>query len=899
MKKTSILLICTLIIAFACILLVGCTKTEQVSSIDLKDYDPTTAIEMPIGRFDFSEYVVNVNYESGSVVEVALSEDMISELDRLKFYQAGDHVITVNYGKHTCEFKISVKRNTFGELKFPENNVFHYDGTEHKIELEGELPSNASISYLGGNVFVNAGVYNVTAVVTCNGYVTERISTTVTVKCAKYDMSGITLDPGEFVYDGREHIVSISGELPEGVPEPVYYINGNKTAGVVDVGEYTVTAMFPNTNPNYESIPSLQTTLKILPSEFDIGEVNLVFKNENGSELLGNWKKYDGKTVSFEIENIATIAKSASVFYTITDENGNEISRSNTKTNIREVGNYTIRIDFALLDNKNYKELESMEFTFNVNYSEYDMSKVFLNSELVEYNGKKHVILLSMPPEFDSSIFSVSYEYYRAGEDTVIQENGSNAIGVRDAGEYKVRAVFTVKDPNFKPIEPMEATLVIEKKMLSASGLDFDNTVLSYTGEALTPTLGFQTGSHLSLGKISVYKLEGTEYVPVPEAVDVGEYRAELTVSLADTANYAFDNGETSVSIACDFVIEKVVIDVSSLGFLDNGISRVKQGDPLYMEFDNADMAELSFEYILYEILDDDNPLQISEALPLIYEGSEIFYIDLISEHFVPGRYVCAVTAKTENPYYVLSSGEESETYYFDFVIEEGDMSPSRLSFLDSSTSSVTMGEAVVLSFTTRYMDVSCEYMLKSIDGQNLMAAPEYIAADEHSILHIVLDSYAFDIGSYICEVTVRLNDPDSKFSNGETTAKYSFEFAVEQPVIDVSRLGFLDSSASSGKQGEHFKLQFATSEYQGIKLHYYIYEIRDDELYEVTDKQYINYNGEDVISIEILSEWLNVAKHVCVVTVTVDDPAFALSNGAESAEYRFEFVIEEGRAQG
>ena len=168
MKKTRIILICALIIAFACLIAAGCSKTEKMTTIELKDVAPDSVIELQIGDFDYSAYTVLVNYDSGSVEEIALSENMISELDRLKFYQPGDHTVTIFHSGKTCELKISVKRNTFGDICFPENNVFAYDGNAHTVEITGEIPPNATVSYVGGNSFVNAGTYNVTAVVACN-----------------------------------------------------------------------------------------------------------------------------------------------------------------------------------------------------------------------------------------------------------------------------------------------------------------------------------------------------------------------------------------------------------------------------------------------------------------------------------------------------------------------------------------------------------------------------------------------------------------------------------------------------------------------------------------------------------------------------------------------------------
>ena len=103
MKKTRIILICAVIIAFACLIAAGCSKTEKMTTIELKDVAPDSVIELQIGAFDYSAYTVLVNYDSGSVEEIALSENMIAELDRLKFYQPGDHTVTIFHSGKTCD----------------------------------------------------------------------------------------------------------------------------------------------------------------------------------------------------------------------------------------------------------------------------------------------------------------------------------------------------------------------------------------------------------------------------------------------------------------------------------------------------------------------------------------------------------------------------------------------------------------------------------------------------------------------------------------------------------------------------------------------------------------------------------------------------------------------------
>jgi hypothetical protein len=104
-------------------------------------------------------------------------------------------------------FKISVKRLTFGNISFPENNVFTYDGTEHVVEVVGDIPANAIVTYLGSNSFINAGTYDLSAVISCEGYVTAKLSTTVKIERARYDMSGVQFEAKEFVYDGISYTV--------------------------------------------------------------------------------------------------------------------------------------------------------------------------------------------------------------------------------------------------------------------------------------------------------------------------------------------------------------------------------------------------------------------------------------------------------------------------------------------------------------------------------------------------------------------------------------------------------------------------------------------------------------------------------------------------------------------
>ena len=667
MKKTKILLICAVILAFASIF-VGCSKDEQITSIAIKDNDPAVAIEIQIGKFDFSSQTLLVSYDSGAVSEVTLSEDMISELDILKLYQAGEHVITVSYGGKSCELKVSVKRNTFSEVRFPESSVFVYDGKEHKVEVEGDLPANASVVYPGGNSFVNAGTYNVTAVISCDGYVTERITTSVTIQRAKYDMSGVKFDPAEFVYDGQRHSVQISGQLPEGVPAPTYYINGNKVQGVVDADTYKVTAVFANNNPNYEAIPNMETTLTITPAVYKMNAVELVFKDKDGTVFEKGSKVYDGETVGFAIDKRTAPDANVGVYYTVIDDEGNVISTSDTDTKIKDAGIYTVRLDFKLLDNKNYQAIEPMEFTFEVERAVYDTSDFLFESEITEYDGNEHSITVTLPRGIDETKFEIAYEYYLAGDNTPLNADGKNVSGVTDVGQYTVKALITYKDTNYMDIPPMQAVLVIEKKEIIASQLAFVENNLTYTGEALIPTLNFELSDSFSINESAIYCLDGAEYVLVDAAVNTGSYKVEITLGIVDDKNYAFDNGKSEVLIVGYFNVAAAVIDTSALGFKDGNATSVNKGDALGIEFDSLNNAEVK-TYVTFYKVDAQELVCVAETAEVAPDELGALALSFETAEMATGTYICAITVSTESDNHVLSNGESVAEFYFEFEI--------------------------------------------------------------------------------------------------------------------------------------------------------------------------------------------------------------------------------------
>ncbi len=686
MKKTGILSICIFIVAFVLLLTSGCSKQDKIDSISIKDYDPNTVIEIMNGEFNYGAYTLIVTYDSGKTEEVALNEDMILDADIVKFYQVGDHDVTVSYGEKTCGFKISVKRGTLENIKFSENNVFTYDGKAHTVELEGDIPANAVITYPGGNSFTNAGTYNVTAVVTCEGYVTGKATTTVTIERAKYDMSGIKFESKEVSYDGKSHSLEIEGELPEGVSGPTYYINGNKLSSAIDVGEYKVVATFATNNMNYEAIPNMEATLKITSSEYNVDGLDIAFKNHNGSVIDGLQKIYDAESITVDINDRKILPVGTQISFKIADSEGNEV------TVIKDVGVYEVKAEFIVPDNKNHKDIQPIVRHFEVKKAKYDIENIHFDSEIWVYDEKNHSIFLSFPDDFDTDEVDVRYEYY-LGKDLLLDGEGKPLTSVINAGEYTVKAIFTVKNKNYEQIAPMQAMLEIKKSEIDIASFYYDDErsfiwdgnphKVSFYGwdiEGLeyeivlykhTPDAEMEW-TELKAGDSGVFESDGILSVVVE-----GRYKREITV-INNSGNYVLSTGDSTKTFICEFIIQKE-IDVEGIyitsdkegegdnesfneeftsGIFKNGSAHTVG---VYLP-DTVNTEVLICNCSLYRLNESNTWERYESQTP-----EEIKVMNLAPGSY---KYIVEVRVKESLEYHVLSVGERSMELVYEFYVE-------------------------------------------------------------------------------------------------------------------------------------------------------------------------------------------------------------------------------------
>ncbi|MCH7415944.1 hypothetical protein MM213_20790, partial [Belliella sp. R4-6] len=176
------------------------------------------------------------------------------------------------------------------------------------IEISGTLPAGASVAY-ENNGRTNVGNQQVTARITGSNF--DDFVLTADLEITPATIRGITFEDGNFVFDGTEKTLEISGTLPNGVS--VAYTDNTRT----NVGAQQATATISGDN---------YTTL-VLNAELTISPATITgFTFEDGSFV------FDGTEKTIEISG--TLPAGASVAY----ENNGRTNVGNQQVTARITG---------------------------------------------------------------------------------------------------------------------------------------------------------------------------------------------------------------------------------------------------------------------------------------------------------------------------------------------------------------------------------------------------------------------------------------------------------------------------------------------------------------------------------------------------------------------------------
>lgn len=366
------------------------------------------------------------------------------------------------------------RKKTITGITFESETVI-YDGEEHYLEIRGELPEGVIAKYTN-NGHVHIGIYEVQVHFedTTDTYIVpEDMSATLTI--VKASLSQITLEDSTIPYDGQEHSLAITGNLPADV-RVSYENNSHK-----NVGSYEVIARFEATE-DYEPLGSLKATLTIEPTDLNLDSI--VF--EDASVV------YTGEQQFLYIQS--ELPEGITVEY----ENNGKIN----------VGVYEITAIFTDTLG-NYKTTGSKKANLTITKAYYNMEEVSFTSKIFLYDGMGHSLFIEgILPE------GVSVEYFNNGQ--------------IELGEMIIIAKFNGDYENYYEIPDMEATITILKGIMYF--IISEDLILEYNGSPITALYPDELPEGIHVSYENNVHTDVGEYDVIMQFVDETLHYEDMTI---------------------------------------------------------------------------------------------------------------------------------------------------------------------------------------------------------------------------------------------------------------------------------------------------------------------------------------------------------------------------------
>lgn len=501
----------------------GCSISSEITGIHMSSNE---TLDVFYGAFSYEGINVSVDFRDGTYKEIPLTEEMISEVERLKFFKMGPQAIEVVYrNKYSTTMNVNVKPNQFKDSYELVGGEFVYDGEPHAVALNQELPEGATISYPYGNIFVNAGSYEVVGVMRKNGYESKTLTTMLNILPASRDADQIVFQDTTYVFNNEMRSIEATN-VPEGVEVSYETFNsqGGRVSKVVNAGTYRVVAHFTDTSPNYAKIPDMTAMLTIQKAEYDL----------TGIELKNETKVYDGQHFEAHLTNEAKLPKTVSVRYSYKNEAGD------TVLNNASVGVYTMIAEFVCDPKEtNYLPIEQpMTATLTVTHQiiEIDTSKVTFDSESVNFDEEVHSL-------------SVNSTYLPEGVEVTYSDNNGQIY----AGEYTITAYLSATDPN-KAVSVSEMTAVLVINRVRRSVMVYNDVTKAYDKDFSGDNIKVRTNGENKEAYVegideSVFHLVSLDFSKVADNSEVTPNDFEIGHSYKFVATFEYLNESMNNSV--------------------------------------------------------------------------------------------------------------------------------------------------------------------------------------------------------------------------------------------------------------------------------------------------------------------------------------------------------------
>jgi len=512
--------------------------------------------DVTVGEFDYNNYKFRVYYSNGTLNDVYLNESYLSSYDRLNILKAGDHKITVNIDKASIELNLRIRNKVMTDISF-DPVVYTYTGEEFKIEATGDIPLGATVAYPYGQYFKDAGLYDVSVIISKEGYDTLTLYSTITIEKATYDLSTFTFENKTVEYNGFQQSLEIEGTMPKGLDyyytvstNPVW-TNEDKVGNTgLNSGTYYVTLHISGDSVNHNTKNlTITRTLKIEKKDVDLDITGFNFENKV--------VVYDGRPHTITIDE-SKLPENVKVVY----ENDNKVA----------AGEYTLTARFEIENQENYQISKTLTAKLTILKAQYDMSKVGIEYTTVKYDGKPHGISISgnLPR-------GVEVDYY----DYELDPDFKN--GYTDCGKYEITVYFKESNQNHENVSPMTGILEIQKASFSEFNLSVENVTVQYDGEKH----GLELNGSAPIG-VSLYysdtemKPYNGDYYTMPQFKEVGIYQVLVGI------NINYNNYENYV------VLPEYIIGVVTINRRDYSSSQAFEVKDITIDYDNEKHGLLS-----------------------------------------------------------------------------------------------------------------------------------------------------------------------------------------------------------------------------------------------------------------------------------------------------------------
>ena len=709
------------------------------------------------------------------------------------------------------EIVVSIEKADITGISFDDQS-YQYNGTSHKLEINGTLPNGVTVEYyLGNDVFEGAttvNVYEITAKFTVNTNYNELDDMTATLEIYKavYDMSNVKLSSNSVEYDAQLHKLEIEGQLPQGV-QVAYYLNETLFNGIKNQGTYTIVAKFTGDSTNYELIDDMSATLTITKATPVITINNVEYK-VNYNSTLGLSSNY---SISNNPDNIAEVIL-------ITNSNGDNV----TDEPLLNAGTYTVTItingndnvntvseSFTLIINKidpTYtvptgltgiygKELQTISlpdgWTFvsptdvMSNIGDYPTSIKFTPDDELNYNVITKEVVIDVKKATISGISFSNKEVTYNGDTQTISITGALPDGVNvlyyhndelftgaiKAGEYNIVAKFEDTTNNYEQISDMNAILTIKKASYDMSGIEFINKEVDYDGYTHNVTVTGTLPEDLGVE----YYIEDVKFTG---AVDAGTY--VVTVKFSDTS----DGGENYV-LPANSTLTLTIKQIMDPSYAEQGNLTANYGQTL------ANLTAMLVEGWSFK---DELTTLVGDA------GNNTFTVEFTPSDTTNYKTITKdiiITVSSINPTFTV----ENNTYVYD-----GQAHYASVSSVSSGTISITykLNETVIvnptnvgnydiyvsITETTNYNEL-VDYKL----DQQLVIS-KYVVTDENSIISSILDqSYTGSAIEPLVSVTLTEDIP---FDSSCYTVSYSNNTDRGQATVTITMNGNFEGTLTT-----------------------------------------------------------------------------------------------------